>query len=360
MLKIIPNEAELIGGVLETLGDVLRDIPAVSVAETLREPMLDGARPDLVMHVTAFGKPQSLIIEAKMNAQPRYARGAILQLHDYAAKIDDQAILVLAAPYLSPEVRAICKDQRISYIDLQGNVRIVLENIFIERTVPTRPAVDKRHLRSLFKPKSAQVLRVLLRAPPMTAWKVVDLAHAANVSVGHVSNVRTSLLEREWAIENSEGVILTEPNIVLDAWRAEYVAPAGQRATFYTTSHGKDLETIHFDTSYDTPIQHVARAGFSAAAWIAPYARAPLHQFYVDFAGYDMLRERLNLSHVERGENVVITLLKDLGPLRDTIEAAPGIICTSPVQTYLDLWHLGERGREAAEHLREERLKWPV
>jgi hypothetical protein len=47
------------------------------------------------------------------------------------------------------------------------------------------------------------------------------------------------------------------------------------------------------------------------------------------------------------------------GPLHDTVEPAPGVICTSPIQTYLDLAAAGERGREAADHLRREKLTWP-
>jgi hypothetical protein len=358
MLKLELNEAELIGEAGDALTDLLREIPAVSIGEVAREPVVNGARPDLLIDITAFGKHQTLIIEVKKNAQPRFARNAILQLRDYAAKIEGNAILILAAPYLSPEVRALCKEQNIGYFDLQGNARIVLDNIFIEHVVPTRPAVDKRHLKSLFKPKSAQILRVLLRAP-WKPWKVIDLAHAADVSLGHVSNIRTALLEREWAIETPEGIILMEPNMLLDAWRDDYKAPSGQRVIFYTIKQSKELEHASFATAtHETP--HIARAAFSAAAWLAPYARVSTHYFYVDLSGYQLLKDRLDLSSVERGENVVVTLLGDLGPLRDTIEAAPGIICTSPVQTYLDLCLLGERGREAADHLREAKLKWPT
>jgi hypothetical protein len=55
----------------------------------------------------------------------------------------------------------------------------------------------------------------------------------------------------------------------------------------------------------------------------------------------------------------VISLPKDQGVLSDTVEPAPGAICTSPVQTYLDLSIAGERGEEAAQHLRQERMTWP-
>jgi hypothetical protein len=359
MLKHDPTEAELIPEAGEALTALLREIPAVSVGPVLREPIINDARPDLVIDITAFGKRQTLIIEFKKNAQPRFARNAILQLRDYAAKIESSATLILAAPYLSPEVRALCKEQNIGYFDLQGNARIALENMFIEHTVPTRPAVDKRYLKSLFKPKSAQILRVLLRAP-WKSWKVKELEELANVSLGHVSNIRTSLLEREWAIETPEGIVLTEPNMLLDAWRDEYTAPTGQRIPFYTIKHSKELEDASFLAGALDEAPHIARAAFSAAAWLAPYARVQTHYFYVDLTGYQLIKDQLELSQVEKGGNVMVTLLGDFGPLRDTVEAAPGIICTSPVQTYLDLCQLGERGREAADHLREAKLKWPT
>jgi hypothetical protein len=48
-------------------------------------------------------------------------------------------------------------------------------------------------------------------------WKVVDLAAAADVSLGHVTDVRTALLEREWASIVPEGLRLTAPDALLDA-----------------------------------------------------------------------------------------------------------------------------------------------
>jgi hypothetical protein len=84
-----------------------------------------------------------------------------------------------------------------------------------------------------------------------------------------------------------------------------------------------------------------------------------MQYFYADDAGLEHLLAGLKLSSTSKGENVTVTVLKDLGVFRDTVEPAPGVICTSPVQTYLDLAAAGERGREAAEHLRKEWLTWP-
>ena len=64
------------------------------------------------------------------------------------------------------------------------------------------------------------------------------------------------------------------------------------------------------------------------------------------------------LSSPIKGENVIVVRLYDDDLFRDAAEPAAGIICTRAVQTYLDLAAAGERGREAADHLRRERLQW--
>jgi hypothetical protein len=188
---------------------------------------------------------------------------------------------------------------------------------------------------------------------------VAELAEAADVSLGHVSNVRTALRDREWVQVSPAGVSLTEPDALLDAWRDAYEAPAGKRLRFYTALHG---------SAFDKAARGALRAGawngqamfasFSAAHWLAPYARTSTQFLYADDAGLERLQDVLKLSSASKGENVVITVLKDHGLFRDAIEPAPHVICTSAVQTYLDLAAAGERGREAADHLRREQLTW--
>ncbi|OWK25571.1 hypothetical protein AJ87_08820 [Rhizobium yanglingense] len=89
---------------------------------------------------------------------------------------------------------------------------------------------------------------------------------------------------------------------------------------------------------------------------VSPF-RADGDTFFVaDHLGVEQLVDGLKLKPVSSGENVRISVPQDTGILLDTIEPAPGIYCTSPVQTYLDLSTGGERGREAADHLKEEML----
>jgi hypothetical protein len=246
----------------------------------------------------------------------------------------------------------------VGYLDLYGNARIVFDGIFIKRVVAGSPPAERRELKSLFKPRSAQVLRVLLRDPER-AWRVTELAEAAHVSLGHVSNVRVALLGRDWARVSEDGVHLSEPDALLDAWLEEYEPPAGKRLGFYTTLHGSAFDdTVRPELRAGGENGRAILASFSAARWLAPYGRTGSQYLYTDDARLEQLKSSLKLSAVSKGENVVVTLLKDDGLFRDTLEPAPGIVCTGMVQTYLDLAAAGERGREAAEHLRRERLAW--
>jgi hypothetical protein len=344
---------------MEALRRLLEQVPTITLRGLEHEsrPLDQGI--DIVADVEVSGRRHVLVCEVKSSGQPRHVRMALLQLRDYVSHHAQSPSPVLIAPYLSRDAQALCREQDVSYLDLEGNSRLIFGSVFIERQVASKPVVERRELRSLFKPKSAQVLRVMLR-DPHRAWRVTELSKTAAVSLGHVSNVRSGLLDREWAHVSDDGLFLSEPGALLDAWRAVYSPPAGKQSTLYTTLHGRAFEEVARRVLHaDDGIGLAAFASFSAAQWLAPYGRTGTQYFYADDAGLARLRAALKLSSISKGENVLVTVLKDSGLFRDTVEPAPGAICTSPVQTYLDLATAGERGREAAEHLRHERLTWP-
>jgi hypothetical protein len=342
----------------QTLRLLLGQVPAIESLSVEHEAAGPDRGIDIVAHIEVSGRRHALVCGVKSTGQPRHVRMALLQLRNYMVQHAQDATPIFIAPYLSPGAQALCREQDVGFLDLEGNARLVFGSVFIERQVASKPATDRRELRSLFKPKSAQVLRLMLRDPSQ-AWRVTDLARAAAVSLGHISNVRAGLLDREWAQVCEEGLFLSEPGALLDAWRDAYEPPVGKRQTFYTTLHGSAFEeaarrALHADGEATL----AAFASFSAAHWLAPYGRTGTQYFYADETGLKRLQSALKLSPTAKGDNVVVTLLNDSGLLRDTVEPAPGAICTSPVQTYLDLANAGERGREAADHLRQTRLAW--
>jgi hypothetical protein len=359
MLKVPESMKELESRAAGALGALIDQVPAIKLQDIKVEPSGSDHGVDIVARVNVSDRPHVFVCDVKPSGQPRHVRTALLHLRNYVAHFGSDATPIFIAPYLSPEAQGLCRENEVGFLDLEGNARIVFDSVFIERLVSSKPSVERRELKSLFKPKSAQVLRVMLRDPARRPWRVTELAEIAGVSLGHVSNVRSGLLDREWGQVSDKGLFISEPDALLNAWRDVYEPPAGKRMSFYTTLHGSSFEEAARQALRAGPENRQAIfASFSAAHWLAPYGRTGMQYFYTDNAGLERLQVGLKLSPASKGENVVVTLPKDQGLFRDTIEPAPGAVCTSPIQTYLDLTAAGERGREAAEHLRRERLTW--
>jgi hypothetical protein len=354
------SEVKLKRGAQDRIRALLADVPFIRLEGAGREfnEPSHNREVDFLVRLKANGRPLHLICEVKGNGQPRYVRAAVAQLRNYIEHQQRDAYGVVIAPYFSPASQQICREENIGFLDFEGNCRLVFNGVFIERAVPLKPSTERRELKSIYSPKSAQVLRVLLRKPERR-WKVVNLAEAARVSLGLASNVRNALIDREWAKSDTEGLFLINPDALLDRWQDTYNHSPGRRLAFYTALHGgKFQERIPKILASANRDGAAMLASFSAAQWLAPYARVNTHHFYADEKGVTALREGLELSSSTRGENVIVMQVKDDGIFNDAVEPVPSIHCTSAVQTYLDLSIAGERGKEAAEHLRAERLKW--
>lgn len=314
-------------------------------------------RPDFIAHFHFSGQPFTAVCEVKNSGQPRYVRDAINQLAHYISKSDGNSIPIVVAPFLSDQSRELCREAGIGYLDLEGNALIDFGTVYIERAVPGQPKSERRALRSLFKPKSARILRTLLREPDRP-WRVTELSETAEVSVGHVSTIGNALRDRDWAKQQENGLVLSDPDALLDAWVAEYAPPKGRQIRYYTHLHGDALEKAIIAAMKNDNAGRVILASYSAAAWLAPYGRNPNSYFYADETGFDRLANILPLSPGEKGGNLNVRILEEDGIFMDAVHPKKSIICTSPVQTYLDLAHAGERAQEAAGHLRNELLTW--
>lgn len=334
--------------------ELLARVESVSIREVTNAP--DRAV-DFLLSLEEGGRRHVLAVECKTGAQPRQIREALLQLRLYADQ-HREAVPLLVVPYISEQARQLCDHFRINYLDLIGNCRLTFGGVFIERQMPGRPPAERRQFKAIFQPQSARLLRRMLREPSRI-WRVSELAQETGVSLGHVSNVKKALIDREWAVASPSGFHIERPNDLLNAWRDIYEPPKPSR--FYTALHGDALQAAaraSFAECRKLGV-HAVFASFSAARWLAPFGRISNELFYAEPAAVDVLAGPLRLTPSAEGGNVVVMTPKDDGVFVDKVEPAPGIDCTSPVQTFLDLWSAGERGREAAEHLRQRGTQWP-
>ena len=364
MLKTGETVKSLEDRAINAVKDLLRGMPRIEVKD---ERNLDLSYDvDGLVDLRYAGKNYVIAIEVKSNGAPRFVRLAIYQLKNCIERLQRSGeangrrrlVPMLVCPYLSPQSRATCTEHNVAYLDLAGNTRLAFDTVYIERAVAEKPRSETRALRSIFTPKAAAILRVLLRDPNQ-AWRVADLAEQANASYGHVSNVRKALLEREWLDVRDDGAVLIQPDALLNAWRENYRRPAGLSITGCTHLHGTQLtETLRGKLNPHAGRPRAIYSLHSAAQWLAPFGRGGAHTFYADESGAEALKNELMLTPAEGGANVIIHIPTDESLFDDASEPATNVFCTSPIVAYLDLWSGSDRDREAAEHLAREFFQW--
>ena len=345
------SERGLILQAEQRLREVLASLPLV-----LERSVAEHAGVHLTLDLREGDRRWTLVCEVKSNGQPSHIRGAAFQAREMAQRMSASGPTypVVVAPFISAASGAICRELGVGYADLAGNCRLAFGTVYIEKNVAGNPFHVKREQRSLFAPKSARVLRIMLGAPSRE-WKVAELAERAGVSYGQVSKLRQALLEREWAAGRWGGVQLAQPHALLEAWSQAYAPLRTARNRYYTLLHGEELQQTLREV-FLAPGGQVLLASFSAARWLAPYARVAGEFFATDSAGEVRLKAALKLEPAAKGENITIDLASDEGVFQDAMEPAPGLRCTGLIQTYLDLAAAGERGGEAAQHLFDERI----
>ena len=367
MKKPLEREKRLESTAVNAVRALLEHVPNIQIIGVChQEQLASGYRLDARINFDHNESRYALLMEMKPNGAPRFARSAVYQLESYIAHLHRsehqndtrQFVPMLVSPYLSPESRSICLDHNVAYLDLFGNAHLAFGPVYIERSVPDRPKSEARAQRSLFTPKAGAILRVLLR-DPARAWRVTDLAEAANASLGHVSNIRKALLDQEWIAIQDDGLVLVQPDALLKSWRENYRQPTDLRTTGYTILHGDQLRNrLSGSLSPGPQPPRAICASNSAAQWIAPYVRGGTHSFYADEPGARILQEALQLTHAAQGANVILRIPNDETLFEDAVEPAPGIFCANPVVTYLDLWNGNDRDREAGDHLAAKCFPW--
>ena len=352
---------EFVEAASATVEALLARIPGIQLQTDNPSISLPDIGLDLLITVNVADvddQPIIIGIECKSNGQPRIIKKALEHLQDWAGG-REKRVPLLVAPYLPPDSRRLLIEAGCNYADLAGNARIQFEQVYIERESATVPKQIGRELRSIFMPKSALVLRALL-GQVGRKWKLADLAAETGVSLGQLSNVLKALEQRDWMERKSGSNVLTNPEPLIDEWAASYAGLQGVTRQYYSTMSGKRLDSmLRGALRYDPgSASSFVLSSYSAANWISPFARQATTYLLAQRAGIKVLEERLGLQRVEKGGNVFITVPDDPGTFYGSFEPAPGFFTTSPLQTYLDLLTAGERGHEAAQHLRETTSLW--
>ncbi len=115
----------------EALKALLSQVSGVRLTEMKREPQARGRAAEIVARIDVFGHTHTLACAVHSDGEPDHVRAALHGLRDSAAHLPANTTPVLIAPYLSPEAQAFCKENQAGFLDLEGNARLTVGEVFI-------------------------------------------------------------------------------------------------------------------------------------------------------------------------------------------------------------------------------------
>lgn len=347
--------AELIELSLTALQECLSSVPFVRVDLSRRKP--GSSKLDFQIRLQGKDFEQEILVEIKSPGTPKRVREAVNSLLVALKKLPS-AYGIVMAPYISPVSAGICKQAGVGYVDLSGNCYLAFQQVFISReNLPNRYPF-KTGLVSLYAPKSERILRVLL-SDVIRYWKTVELAEAAGVSLGMISQVSKKLREEEWLLKTAEGIRLSQPEALLLDWVSHYSLDKSKSLNYYTLQPLPEIERQIAELCAQRNIRY-ALTGFSAANRLSPVVKGQRAMIYIENK-VDAIAADLGLKWVESGANITLIQPYDAGIFWDS-SLIDELIIASPIQVYLDLKGYPGRGEEAADFLFQEVIKpsWQI
>jgi hypothetical protein len=138
----IPNEMETRAA--EALNAVLHQVSSIKTNDIKFQPT--HRKSDILADINVLGRKHKLVCNVA-DGEPEDVRKALDKLKTCADRKKDGATPVLIAPYLSPQAREMCNKSSVGFIDLQGNARLVVDEIFIGKRSAKAVAIPPAHHR---------------------------------------------------------------------------------------------------------------------------------------------------------------------------------------------------------------------
>jgi hypothetical protein len=280
------------------------------------------------------------------------------------------AVPILAMPFVSPRLGELCVQHGWGWYDLAGNCHIdVPHAIYLDRRGNESSYSQNRPSANLSTREAARVIRALLAPENFGArWTQRSMEshfgsrdpRVPDPSLGLVNKVVQHLRDEAFIeVSPDGGFFVREPEKLLVAWRDVYRFDRHERRNYFTLMQGRQLRDALARLGLDSG-GFAAYAAFSAAEVQAPHVRQPKTWLYVDAEYTKRLEELAEAKRVDTGDNLVVLIPDDPGVFYLADGGTVGeqrLASTNPVQTYVDLYHCGGRGEEAAEALLEQTLR---
>ena len=358
MGSTVSNEAEIVQKLVGTLNAMPDSHAQITMESHPGEPGYDA-------HVEAriSGKPIALLVEVKHHVYPRDVHQYLYQMREVMQRaqihFNGSVLLLLAAQSISPGAKEILRKERSAYYDSGGSLFISSNGLLIDRERPPAPS-EERAMRTLFTGTRARVLLTLLDHPK--DWiNVKQVGREAGVSAATASEVLQQMERNDWVMSEGAGPNkqrrVTRPADVLDAW-AKFVETrkAPKQRRYYVPNNSTDM-IYQIPQVFEQHDVEYALTGEAAAQHYAPWlTQISVLRFrlvYSDKA--DAAMSQMGAKLTTEGSN--LSVIEVASPKDISHRKREGDVWYAhPIQVYLDLLKIEGRARDAAIHLREERI----
>ncbi len=335
------NEEQLLDLGLEQLRRLL---PSHWTVQASSQPSNSGRGPaSHLVQVTSRGMgATAALVEVRRSFSPQDARRLLGSPigHRLRAMAGNTPIVVVA-PYLSPRTRELLATEDVSYIDLAGNVRLDLQNLFVDIEKATRnPNGNPTPAPGLRGAMGGRVVRVLVEAWP--PYALTDIAGKAGVDRGYASRILDALSDQALIEREPRGKVTDADWPALLRARAQHLDLLGPAAKGFVAPQGVRQALAEF---VERPPEGLwAVTGSFAAVRFAPVAAPALLVVYTMNPG--PLAAEHHLLEAHEGADVTLVRPSNYGPF-DRTHTADRIVWAGLSQVVLDC--LSGNGRMPAE-----------
>lgn len=349
------NEKEILEYIKNNLIELLR-LKESKVVFRREQENIGNYRSDFKIEIYFHGKKHDLIGEILSSISLAAFKDKIEKMQ-LVAKNNPKINLLLISKYLSEEKRNQCKESKINFIDLSGNVFIVMNGIYIERLGEKNKFPEKRLGRNPFSDKASLILRELM-ADVGKLWGIRELAESVNLDPGFVSRMVKELKKNNYVRKEKSKVLLINPEKILQDWINNYDYSKNEQIKFYCLA--KNVKEIYHKLQQN--FQNVDRIkyalGYQAGAnLVYDYSAFNVVHIYLQNEEVISKFEKLNLKRVENGENLVFLIPYYKNSVFYGRQNINNLWVVSDLQLYLDLYHYPLRGREQAEKIYDHKLR---
>ncbi len=125
MKRQLENEA------MEALRQTLGQLSVVKTKEIKLESHRHRSDRTIIAHVEIYGHGHRLVCKLVHSCDPVELQHTFLKLRELHAQFPGDTTPVLIAPVLTEEAQTLCRDSNTGFLDLEGNARIYLDEVFI-------------------------------------------------------------------------------------------------------------------------------------------------------------------------------------------------------------------------------------